>query len=106
MFRVFRTAEFNEDYINLDHAEQIKLDKILVKLEEQGDVVGRPLRRDFLREKRLNGKRTYYLIYAEFSSLLILGISNKKLQQTTIDAVLLNFEGYKQFVIEQLQKNT
>jgi len=105
MFRIFRTAEFNEDYNDLDHAEQIKLDKILAKLEEQGDVVGRPLRGDFFREKRLNGKRTYYLVYIPFSSLLMLGISNKKLQQFTIDTILLNFEKYKQFVIEQLQKN-
>ncbi|MDP1694739.1 MAG: hypothetical protein Q8L34_04330 [Candidatus Woesearchaeota archaeon] len=105
MFRVFRTAEFNEDYADLDHAEQIKLNKILIKLEEQGDVVGRPLKGDFLREKRLNGKRTYYLVYTEFSSLLMLGVSNKKLQQVTIDTILLNFEPYKQFVIEKLQKN-
>ncbi len=105
MFHVFKTAEFNEDYDDLDHAEQIKLDKILTKLYEQGDVVGRPLKGDFLREKRLNGKRTYYLVYTEFSSLLMLGVSNKKLQQSTIGAILLNFERYKQFVIEQLQKN-
>ena len=106
MFHIFRTAEFNEDYAALDHAEQIKLDKTLTKLYEQGDVVGRPLRGDFFLDKRLNGKRTYYLVYSQYSSLLMLGVSNKKLQQSTIDAILLNFEGYKQFVIKQLQKNT
>ena len=104
MFRVFRTAEFNEDYADLDHAEQIKLDKILIKLEEQGDVVGRSLSYDFFREKRLNGKRAYYLVYVDLSSLLMVFISNKKLQQATIDMILSRLEIYKQFVLEQLKK--
>ena len=104
MFRVFRTAEFNEDYTDLDHAEQIKLNKILIKLEEQGDVVGRSLGYDFFREKRLNGKRTYYLVYTDLSSLLMVFISNKKLQQATIDIILSRLEIYKQFVLEQLKK--
>ena len=106
MFHIFRTAEFNEDYATLDHAEQIKLDKILIKLEEQGNVVGRPLRRDFLREKRLNGKRVYYLVYQHLSSILMFGLSNKKMQQTTIDIVLASIEEYRQFVIEQLGKKS
>jgi|SRR3989338_11063554 len=105
MFRVFRTAEFNEDYTALDHTEQIKLDKILTKLCEQGDVVGKPLRgKNFFREKRLNGKRAFYLVYPDLLSLLMVFISNKKLQQTTIDAILSRLEIYKQFVLEQLKK--
>ena len=105
MLRVFRTVQFDEDYDDLDHSDQIKTDKLLLKLLEQGDKVGRPLQYDFFREKRLNGKRMYYLIYPDLSSLLMLFITNKKIQQETIDQILSDLAYYKSFVLEQLKKN-
>ena len=35
MLDLFRTGEFDENYDNLDHSDQIKVDKVLIKLREQ-----------------------------------------------------------------------
>ena len=71
-FRILKTASFDEDYTCCSKTEQQHIEKILYQLSEQGDCVGKPLRLPFFREKRLGGKRLYYLVYETYSVILIL----------------------------------
>lgn len=85
-FKVFTTQEFDKDIVLLEKAEQERIEKILKQLKEQGGDVGKPLSGlTFFREKKFEGKRLYFLIYKELSVILVVGISNKKAQQATIN---------------------
>lgn len=104
-FRVFKTAEFDEDYSRLDKSEQGRVDKILNQLVEQGGRVGKPLGGlSFFREKKFGGKRLYYLVYEEVLIILALAIGGKKAQPVTINKILVNLAEYQQYVFETLRK--
>ena len=87
MFKVVRLEEFER-----------KIMKILTPQDEQriGDIeteiagnpfTGKPLYSFFLREKRVDGKRVYFLIYEDLKIALMVSISDKKRQQQTIDEI-------------------
>lgn len=52
---------------------------------------------DFFREKRVNEKRVYFLIYKELNLVLIIATSGKKDQQFTIDYVKSHLDEFKIF---------
>ena len=62
MFKVYRTEEFNKllDKL-LTKAEKDRVENIEDEISEKG-FTGRPLGYNFLREKRINGKRAYFLL--------------------------------------------
>ncbi len=106
MFRILTTAEFDIDFINLDNSEQLRAKKKRELLKAQGHVTGDPLAGlSFFREKRLNGKRIYYVVYQQYAAILLLAISDKKTQQATINRILINLTNYQQYVEETLEKN-
>ena len=71
MFKVYRTKEFEELMGKiLTEEEQKRVDKIEGEIAEIG-FTGSPLGFKFLREKRISGKRIYFLVYAEFKSALM-----------------------------------
>ena len=43
MFRIFTTKEFDKDFSRLSAQEQIRVNKILNQLKEQGGDIGEPL---------------------------------------------------------------
>ncbi|MBI5390006.1 hypothetical protein HZB02_00780 [Candidatus Woesearchaeota archaeon] len=47
--------------------------------------MGKPLGYPFLREKKISGRRVYYLIYDDIRLVLLVATSEKKDQQATID---------------------
>jgi hypothetical protein len=49
---------------------------------------GDPLRYPFLREKRVGGRRVYYLIYEDLALILLVAVSGKKDQQATINHIV------------------
>ena len=105
MFRIFTTEEFDKDFNNLDKSEQIRVKKIREQLEKQGDLVGRTISGlSFFREKRLDGKRVYFLVYGNISVILLLAISDKKAQHATINRILLDLSEYQQYVFETLKR--
>lgn len=105
MFRIFTTEEFESDYNGLDGSEKERVKKVLRQLKENGDYVGKPLGGvSIFKEKKLNGKRLYFLVYKQFSVILILAMSNKKTQQGTINNILSNLAEYQHYVIEALRK--
>ena len=103
-FRILKTATFDEDYEKLDHTEQMRVDDITDGLFDAGDVTGKPLGLPFFREKKFYGRRILYLVYAQFSAILLLTITDKKAQQATINEILLHLDEYKQEVIEKLKR--
>lgn len=103
MFRVFTTNEFDEDFNKLDESDKKRVRKIMEQLKEQGDSVGKPLGKQYFREKKFGEKRLYFLIYKELTIILAVGISNKKMQQETIDKIILEIKGYEKFIVEKLK---
>jgi len=102
--RIFTLEEFNKDFKKLDNSEQKRVEKILNQLTERPDG-GKPLcGLPFFREKKFDGKRVYFLIYKNLNAILVIGISNKKIQQATINQILINMSEYHQYVINLLNK--
>ena len=105
MFRILTTEEFGKDFSKLSSQEQERVNKILRQLKEQGGDIGKPLSGlSFFREKKFNGKRLYYLVYKEFFVILAIAISDKKVQQATINRILIDLFEYQQYVYNLLNK--
>lgn len=60
--------------------------------------VGDSLQIKYIREKRFDGKRVYFVIFEDLKVVLILAISDKKTQQKTIDSIRNNLNGYRDYV--------
>jgi len=102
-FKVYRTNTFEEEFSLLSKSEQDRVKKFEIKLSEN-PFVGRPLSYEFFREKKLNGKRIYYLIYEEYIIILMTAISDKKTQQATIEAIRDKLDEYHNTIKETLKK--
>ena len=83
MYRVFLLPEFKKKVKKiLTRKELGELENFIEKdLKENGDKIGNPLSYPYLREKKIVGKRVYYLIYKEIAIILLVEASNKKLHQ-------------------------
>jgi len=106
MFRIFTTEEFDDDFNNLDESDKKRVRKIMNQLKEQGDNVGKPLGRHYFREKKFGEKRLYFLIYKQFMIILAVGISNKKMQQVTINKIISEIKGYEKFIVKRLKNQS
>ena len=104
MFRVFTTKQFDEDFDKLDGSDKKKVRKIKKQLESEGGKVGKPLGREYFREKKFRGKRLYFLVYKQYTIVLAVGISNKKMQQSTINKIISEIKEYGKFVKENFEK--
>ena len=101
-FKIFRTPTFEREISKLSKAERIAVERFEKKLTENA-YLGKPLGYVFFREKKLNGKRIYYLVYEEFVIVLMVAVSDKKTQQATIDAIKQRLDEYHSFVKETLR---
>jgi len=107
MFRVLKTAAFDEECARLDGRERLQVSKILKALREKGGSVGGPLcGLTFFREKRFGGKRLYFLVYDDVCIVLVLGMSDKKAQQATINEVILHLDEYKEYIAKVTRAST
>ena len=102
-FKVFRTPTFEKEFSKLSKTEQIAIEKFERKLSEN-PYLGKPLGYVFFREKKLNGKRVYYLVYEGFIIVLMVAISDKKTQQGTINEIRQKLDEYHNYVKETLRK--
>ena len=103
MFRAFRANWYEKKLKKLSTKEQ----EITQKFEQdlkQNPYQGSPLGYTFFREKRINGKRMYYLIYDSHKVVFLITISDKKVQQDVINVVKANLDVYKE-QIEKILKN-
>ena len=103
IFQIYVVEEFLKDYEKLSKREKERIDKIKDQLKIN-PYVGKPLGFKFFREKRVDGKRIYFLIYQDVVIVLLVAISDKKTQQATIDAIKMAFEIYKKYVYDKFKK--
>ncbi len=103
-YAVYAIENFDKETSKLDALDEQILRKTFSQLKEN-PFVGDAIRYKFFREKRLREKRIYYLIYEEFSLVLLVAFSGKKAQQETIDEIVKLLPEYKKYA-EQLYKNS
>ena len=101
-FKVFRTKSFDREFDKLPKTEQIEIENFEKKLAEN-PFAGKPLGYVFFREKKLNGRRVYYLVYEDFVIVLMVAISDKKTQKATIDSIKVNLGIYYDMIKETLK---
>lgn len=102
-YSVYATEEFLNDYQKLSKIERERIEKIREQLKVN-PYVGKPLGYKFFREKRVDGKRIYYLVYEDVVIVLMVAISDKKTQQSTINAIKMTFDIYKKDIYEKFKK--
>ena len=96
-YGVYTTRGFDEEVNKLEKIEQERIDKLYPKLKEN-PYVGDPIRFRFFREKRINGKRVYFLVFDDLKAVLFVAVSDKKTQQETIDSVLGKINQFKEYL--------
>ena len=105
MYSVLQAPSFEKELIkNLSLEQQRKIDRFKEKQLSTNPYVGDACGRPFFREKRLGNKRVYFLIYDEFSAVLLVGLSDKKTQQITIDDIQDALDNYSDYVKEELKR--
>jgi len=97
MYKVFLTKSFEGDFGKLPKEEQRRIERVKEQLK-LNPFVGKPLGYRFFREKRIEGKRLYYLIYESKVVVLLVAYGGKKSQQATINAIKAAFEQFKKDV--------
>ncbi len=95
MFRVFRSEWYEKKLGKLDRSEQEKVDVFEQQLKRD-PYSGRPLGYNFFREKKFDGKRLLFLVYAEHAAVFLVTITDKKAQQETIDVIKEHLDQYKE----------
>lgn len=104
VYVVYMTEKFDKEMKKFSEEEQKRIKKIFFQIRDN-PYVGNQLRYKFLREKRLQEKRIYYLVYDDLQAVLIVAISNKKTQQETINHIVQYFDGYRIYLEQILKKS-
>ena len=102
MYKVYRTETFDKKVRRLSKEEQKRIENIEKQLREN-PFVGKSLSYRFFREKKIGGKRIYYLVYEDLKIVLLVGVSDKKTQQATIDEIRKNIPAYYEAIKKYLQ---
>lgn len=103
-YAVYTTDSFDKNSSKLLKGKEERLRKMFFQIRDN-PYVGDQLQYKQLREKRIDEKRIYYLVYDGLEAVLIVAISGKKHQQATIDHIIENFDKYKEY-LERLLKET
>ncbi len=105
MFRVFKSPKFQKRTEKLlSKQEQTQLEKFIQKLKE-GNILGKPLYGQSLKEFKLSGKRIYYLVYNDLAIILFVNASNKKFQQETINEIKYMLPTFKKYAYDLYKQN-
>lgn len=97
MNNVYETDTFSKLYEACDSQEQKWIDKIKMQLAENLRV-GKPLRYDWFREKKLDNKRLYFIINENTKKVIFIAFGTKRDQQKIIDHILFNKERYLRLI--------
>ena len=85
---------YKETIVKLPEKDQLRIKKLTQQLTSN-PYVGNILQIKSIREKRLNGKRIFYIVFEDLKIVLIVAISDKKTQQKTIDSIRTNMNVYR-----------
>jgi len=96
-YKIFRTKKFEKELYKLPKIFQTEIEEFEIKLINN-PFLGKPLSFNYLREKRIKNIRVYYLVYEEFVAVMMVEISDKKLQQATIDKIKEHLDFYHEIV--------
>ena len=102
LYAIYTTKSFDKEITKLSQNDRKRIQKIFLQLKEN-PYVGDQLQYRYLREKRIKEKRVYYLVYDDLQAVLVVAISGKKYQQTTINYIIDNFDEYKQYLEKLLR---
>jgi len=91
MNKVFETQEFTKIASSFDKNVQEWIESVKDQISEN-IYVGKPIRFDWFREKKLKNLRLYFIAREEKALLIALG--NKKEQQEIIDSILKHKKEY------------
>lgn len=94
MFTIIGTDTYLDELKKWPKADQQVAAKIPSHLTEN-PYVGKPLGYPYLREKKIGGRRVYYLIYEDLKLVLLVATSDKKNQQGTIDHIKGNLDEFR-----------
>ncbi len=104
-FTVLILPIFEEKFRQLTTFEQRRIHSFIQQLEENGDLIGKPLGgKSYFREKKFNGNRMYYLVYSEWKTIALVTISDKKDQQHTITRIEIELPSYYEQVRQIIAK--
>jgi len=87
MYRVFKIHRFEKSAQKLFTSSELLEVQRLVRDLKEGAVIGKPLSYPFFREKKICGKRVYFLVYEDFKIVFLVNASDKGHQQKTIDEI-------------------
>ncbi|HLD04442.1 MAG TPA: hypothetical protein VJG90_01870 [Candidatus Nanoarchaeia archaeon] len=103
MFRVIGTSTYLDEISKWDNASQ-KAARDLPKKLRLNPFVGDPLSYRFLREKKIKGRRVYYLVYEDLKLVLLVATSGKKDQQPTINHIKSSLDEFRKVAEEILKQ--
>ena len=95
-YSIYTTESFDKEVTKFK-IDNTRIQKIFLQLKEN-PYVGDQLQYRNLREKRINEKRIYYLVYNDLKSVLMVAIGDKKNQQATINHIIDCFDEYKEYL--------
>ena len=101
MARVLSTTEFDTWERLLPKDLQKEVEEFIKDLKK-GSKTGQPLGYSFFKEKRIDGKRIYFLEYDDSDTVLLVTISDKKTQQDTIDRIKKDLDRYGDLIRKNL----
>ncbi len=102
MFKVIGTDTYLKEINKWPKPDREAAEKIPKQLADN-PLTGAPLNYPFLREKRIKEKRVYYLVYEDLELVLLVAVSGKKNQQTTINHIRKNLDEFRK-VAEDISK--
>ncbi|MFH1608054.1 MAG: type II toxin-antitoxin system RelE/ParE family toxin [archaeon] len=103
-YAVYTTEDFDKEVAKLSQETQRRIEKIFFQLRDN-PYVGNQLIYRNLREKRLQEKRIYYVVYDDMKTVLIVAIGGKKAQQKTIDYIIASLREYRIYMERLINKN-
>lgn len=104
MYAIYRTLNFDKEITKqLSLKEQKEVEEFEKKHLKENPYVGDPLGYRFFREKRVGVKRIYYLIYDDLQAVLMVGVSDKKMQQETIAEIRNHLDYYHEVIKEAIK---
>jgi putative component of toxin-antitoxin plasmid stabilization module len=106
MYAVFRTQKFDKELEKQFSAEEQKqIGRFEKGMLKQNPHVGDPLGYEFFREKKIKGKRVYFLVYDDVMAVLMVGISDKKTQSETIEGIKNKLKDYHEVVKQAIKQH-
>ena len=96
-YAVYTTETFDRLILKLPKEMIYAITKLFGQLREN-PYVGDQLRYKHLREKRLREKRLYYLVYDDIKAVLVVALSGKKNQKSTIEHIVKYCDEYRHYL--------